>query len=104
MVCDFTDATERAVASGSMLTIALLWINCMIDLMINGVVQWLRTGVPMLIALSVSWTLLLFGLLAIQGIPQNRPESANLHMAWVVGVLTLVGISIAYGRYHTRHH
>ena len=103
MVCDFTDATERAVASGSVLSVALLWVNCIGDLMINAVVQWLRTGVPMLIALAMSWTLLLFGLLAIQGIPQNRPESADLHVAWLVGVLTLIVISIAYGRYHARH-
>jgi hypothetical protein len=101
MVCDFSEAMERAVAAGSVVTVALIWANCVSDLMINAVVQWLRTGMPMLVALAMSWTVLLFSLLAIQGVPQNRPEFADLHLAWLVGALTLIVISIACSRYHT---
>jgi hypothetical protein len=101
MVCDFSEATERAIAAGSVVAVALMWANCVSDLMINAVVQWLRTGIPILIALAMSWSVLLFGLLAIQGVPQNRPEFADLHLAWLIGALTLIVISIACSRYHT---
>jgi hypothetical protein len=101
MACDFSEGMERAVAAGSVATVALIWANSVSDLMINAVVQWLRTGIPMLIALAMCWSLLLFSLLAIQGVPQNRPEFADLHLAWLAGVLTLIVISIACSRYHT---
>jgi hypothetical protein len=105
MVCDFADAMERAIATGSVIRIGLVWTNCVSDLVGNAAVQWICRGIPMLllIVLAMSWTLLLFGLLAIQGIPQNRPEFADLHVAWLVGAVTLVGFSIACGRYRARH-
>ena len=103
MVCDFSDAMERAIAAGSVVTVALIWTNCMSDLATNALTQWFRTGIPMLVALAMSWTVLLFGLLAIQGVPQNRPEFADLHLAWLAGALTLIVVSIGCSRYHTRN-
>jgi hypothetical protein len=102
MVCDFSDAMDRAVATGSVRRVGLFWSTCAIDLVRNIVVQWLCTGFPILIALAMSWTLLLFGLLALQGIPQDRPEFADFHLIWLVGALTLAAISVACGRYYTR--
>jgi hypothetical protein len=106
MVCDFADAMNRAIATGSVVSVGLVWTNCLSDLVGNAAVQWIRTGIPalMCLVLSMSWTLLLFGLLAIQGIPPNRPEFADLHVAWLALAFTLAGLSIACGRYHARHH
>ena len=103
MVCDFSDAMDRAIATGSVMRVARLWANCSGDLVSNIVVQWLRTGIPMLMLLAMSWSVLIFGLLAIQGVPQNRPEFTDLHLAWLVGALTLGVISLACSRYHSRN-
>jgi hypothetical protein len=102
MVCDFSDAFDRAIATGSVVAVALFWTTCASDLVCNVVVQWLRTGFPIVVALAMGWTLLLFGLLALQGIPPNRPEFADLHLVWLVMALTLAAISVACGRYYAR--
>jgi hypothetical protein len=76
------------------------WAGYAEDFAWNLVIQWFRTGVPTLIGISVTSTILLVVLLALQGIPQTNPLFAPLHLVWLASALALVLLSILIARYH----
>jgi hypothetical protein len=102
MVIDFRDACLRARHSRGRLGLVSLSARCVWDLARNVVIQWVRTGVPSLIVISASWTLLLFSLLALQGIPQASVLFTKLHFAWLLIAISMGLLCIAFGRYHAR--
>lgn len=102
MMCDFRDAARRARHSGGRLGLVSLSARYAGDLVRNVFIQWVRTGVPALIVISASWTLLLFSLVALQGIPQTSVLFTKLHIAWLL-IASAVGVlCIAFGRHHGR--
>jgi hypothetical protein len=102
MMCDVRDACLRARHSRGRLGLVSLSARWVGDLARNVVIQWVRTGVPALIVISVSWTLLLFSLVALQGIPQASVLFTKLHLAWLLIAISMGLLCIAVGRYHAR--
>ena len=75
MVCDFDDSTHDAWTAGGWLAVAALWLVVCADYGRTVAVQWVRTGWPVLIGLSVTWSLSCCALIAQQFVPR-----AELHM------------------------
>jgi hypothetical protein len=100
MKCDFADATNRAWNRSGRFKVLALWVWFAGDLALNLIIQWFQTGVPTLIGISATSTILLFALLALQGIPQNNALFIELHLAWLVLAVVLVLLSILSARYH----
>jgi hypothetical protein len=97
---DFADATNRAWNRGGWFKVLALSLWFSADLVRNLIVQWLRTGVPTLIGISATSSILLVALLMLQGMPQNNPLFMQLHLAWLVLAILLVLLSILSARYH----
>ena len=102
MMCDFVDATRRA-RQGGRLGLVSLWASCTADIALNLITHWVRTGVPTLIAISASWSILLFSLLLLQTVPQTNALFTPLHVVWLVIVCAMTLLCVAVGHYHARH-
>jgi hypothetical protein len=57
---------------------------------------------PALVVTAASWSVLIFGLVALQGIPPNSELFGRLHVAWLGVAAAMLGLSIAGGRYYSR--
>lgn len=102
MMCDVRDACRRAAQSGGRFRLISLAARCVADVARNLVIQWVRTGLPALVVISASWTLLLFSLLALQGVPQASALFTRLHFAWLLIAIAMGLACIAFGRYHAK--
>ena len=103
MTCDFEDATNHAWNNGGALEVLFIWTRYAGDLGRNVMTQWIRTGWPTLIAITVSWNALLFLLLALQSVAPANPLALQLHAAWLVIAGAVALGSVALGRYHGNH-
>jgi len=103
IMCDFADATDRAWHKGGWRGVLLLVVRHVCDWARNLFVVWFRTGIPTLIAVSGTGSSLLFGLVALQGVPSTNPAFVPLHLAWLAGGSAVVLCAIALGSYHGRH-
>jgi len=72
------------------------------DLITNVMIQWCRTGIPAVIAISASCSGLLFGLIALQSFAPTDPVFAPLHLLWLVLLAALVLAAIAVGHHLSR--
>ena len=100
IMCDFTDAANRAWTEGGWLSVVLLVIRDGCDVARHLVVVWFRTGTLTLIGVSATCSALLFGLVALQGVAPTHPAFVPLHFLWLAGAGGVVLCSIAFARYH----
>jgi hypothetical protein len=100
---DLADAMNRAWSKGGRWSVLLLLTRDVCDCARNLLVVWFRTGIPTLIAVSATWSALLFGLVLLQGVAPTNPAFVPLHLAWLIGGGAVVLCSIAVGNYHSRH-
>jgi hypothetical protein len=70
MACDFEDATSEAMASGGWSAVLVTWSIVSRDLLFSIAAQWLRSGLPVIFAISAAWAISCCVLVA-QGVPQN---------------------------------
>jgi hypothetical protein len=70
MACDFEDATSEAWTDGGWSAVLLTWVVVSRDLMFSLAAQWLRSGLPVIFAISAAWAISCCVLVA-QGVPQN---------------------------------
>ncbi len=66
MAADFEDATEEAWRALGWLGVLQLWPRIGADLIRGVLVQWLRTGLPAVLALSATWSTVMFAIVAHQ--------------------------------------
>jgi hypothetical protein len=66
MVSDFDEATGDAWRMRGWAGVLALWALVVADLVHSAAAQWLRTGLPVLIALSAFWTTMMCTLIAQQ--------------------------------------
>ena len=102
MLCDFEDAMNRIQRKGSRIDFVVYVVWHVRDLVQNAGVQWMRSRILALLGISACWTLLLFGLIVLQGTPQTNPHFLTLHLAWIAAAALMMACSIAIGRYHSR--
>ena len=100
MVCDFDEATFDAWTAGRWPAVAALWMVVCADFGRTVAMQWVRTGWPALIAVSVTWSLSCCALLAQQfvprtnlSVPRTRSEEEMLLMM-LAGAVVFVLIAI----------
>jgi uncharacterized membrane protein len=72
MAADFEEATREALEERGWLGVLPLWVAIGADFGRTLLVQWLQTGLPVLIALSAAWSILTFGMIARQFLPLQR--------------------------------
>jgi hypothetical protein len=72
MTLDFEDGTQDAWRARGWPGILSLWAVIGVDMARTALLQWLRTGLPMLILVSAAWSTLLFGLIAQQFLPLQQ--------------------------------
>lgn len=70
MVSDFDEATYDARRTRGWLGVVALWALVGIDFARTVATQWLRTGLPALIALSAIWSTMMCTLIAQQFVPR----------------------------------
>ncbi len=95
MVCDFEEATDEAWATGGWTCVLAVWTTVARDLIRTIASQWLRSGVPILLATSAAWTIS-FCVLIAQGvprdivIPERNPDQEMRFMLVGLAVVVLV--------------
>ncbi len=77
MVSDFDSATTEAWDTRKWRAVVLLWTLVLADLLRSAAMQWLRTGMPMVVALSVIWSTIMCSLIAQQIRPRD-PQLGSL--------------------------
>src|SRR5688572_28506643 len=71
MVCDFDDHTGDAWTAKGWLGVLEFWVVAGADLIWTVPIQWVRSGVPTLVAISATWSTLCCVLIAQQGVPRG---------------------------------
>jgi hypothetical protein len=71
MACDFEDATTEARTMRGWIGVLVVWGILTADLFRAITVQWLRTGVPTVIAIGAIWTISCCVLIAQQTAPRR---------------------------------
>jgi hypothetical protein len=66
MAADFEDATEDAWQAHGWLGVLRLWPHLGTDLIRGVLLQWLRTVLPAVLALSATWSTVMFAIVAHQ--------------------------------------
>ena len=102
MVCDFDDGTGDAWTAGGWPRVLAFWTIVSADFMWTVLIQWLRSGWPVLVAISATWSLSCCVLLAQQFVPRpelrmpsNRTEEEMmLMMLSAVVVFVLIAVTI----------
>jgi len=100
MVCDFDDATLDAWTAGGWSTVGLLWLIVCADFVRTVAMQWIGTGWPALVGVSLAASLSCCALLAQQlvpraslSIPRTRSEEEML-LIMLAGVVVFVLIAV----------
>jgi hypothetical protein len=70
MIADFDAATHDAWEVRGWAGVLTLWVLVAADFAITVVQQWLRTGLPAVVVLSVTWTTMMCTLIAQQFVPR----------------------------------
>jgi peptidoglycan/LPS O-acetylase OafA/YrhL len=99
MLCDFADATSAAWHAGGAHAVTAFWARSCWDVAGNALLQWCRTGRPAQILAAASWSAWLWGLVALQSIPQSKPIAGQLHAVWIILAVALLLVSVGYGKY-----
>ena len=100
MACDFDEATDEAWTIGGWTRVLSAWSTVARDLLCSIPVQWLRSGVPILLATSVVWTLSFWVVIA-QDVPQRDtrilvpPKNPDHEMQIMLLGLAVVVVLIA---------
>jgi hypothetical protein len=104
MAYDFEEATGEAWTIGGWTTVLVVWTTFAHDLIRSVVVQWMRSGAPILVAASAVWTIS-FCVLIAQGVPRdislpqrNPDEDMRLMlMGFAVVLLVIVATILITG-------
>jgi hypothetical protein len=100
MVCDFDDASRDAWTAGGWSTVGALWLVVCVDFVRTVAMQWIRTGWPVLVGISLAVSLSCCALLAQQlvprtnlSLPRTRSEEEML-LILLAGVVVFVLIAV----------
>ncbi len=102
MICDFDESTDDAWRARGWSGVVALWLVVGIDLVRTVTIQWLRTGLPALLVVSVAWSTMMCTLIAQQFIarapvlapPRNPDEEMSLMLVGLAVVIVLIAAII----------
>ena len=99
MVCDFDEATDDAWHARGWTGLVALWCLIGIDFARTVAIQWLRTGLPAVLVLSVTWSTMMCTLIAQQFVPRaaalKPPRTPDDEMKLMLVGLAVVIVLIA---------
>ena len=93
MVTDFDEATSDAWQHRRWPGVLALWTLVCVDFARTVAIQWLKTGLPALIALSAIWSTMIATLIAQQFVPRAQILAAPRNPDEEVSIL-LVGMGV----------
>jgi hypothetical protein len=101
MVCDFEDAMSEALTMRGWSGVFVVWTFVAADLLRTIAIQWLRSGVPTVIAMAATWTISCCVLIAQQSLPRRDasllipPRTADQEMQIMLLASAVVVLLIA---------
>jgi hypothetical protein len=99
MVSDFDEATDDAWQARGWAGVTALWFVIGIDFVGTVALQWVRTGLPAVLVLSVTWSTMMCTLIAQQLVPRAPilapPRTPDEEMTIMLVGLAVVIVLIA---------
>ncbi len=101
MACDFEEAMSDAWTLRGWIGVLVIWTFVAADLMRTIAIQWLRSGVPAVVAMAATWTISCCVLIAQQRLPQRDtpllvpPRTADQEMQFMLLASAVVVLLIA---------
>jgi hypothetical protein len=93
IAADFDDATEDAWRANAWPGVLSVWLLAVADLSRAVLLQWYRTGLPALVVLSVTWSTVMFSMLAHQYV-QLKPTLLPIRPTPVIELFLSVPLGI----------
>jgi hypothetical protein len=93
ITADFDDATEEAWRANGLRGVLSVWLLAGADVARAALLQWCRTGLPALLVFSVTWSTLMFSILAHQYV-QLEPTLLPIRPTPVSELFLLVPLGI----------